>query len=126
MVQNSLEYLKIRTINGIDYCYANTFIEADTDFYTKEIVPYNLCVVILLGFIFPAVLTLFLWYGKKKKITNKLYFTRKLGILYLEYKDKVVFWELLLIFLVIFGYFWLFLFIFFVFFILESDYCGYC
>lgn len=100
MVQNALEYLKTRKVNGEEYCFANIFILKDSDFYKYEIVPLNICMVIFLGFVFPLVLALFLIKGHKNKRLKRVAFERKLGILYLEYKEKNYYWELIIILMV--------------------------
>lgn len=74
MVLNSLDYLKSRKVNGIDYCFANTFIEMDTDFYKDEIQPTNIAVIIVIGILFPCLLGMVLVLGKKSDKLRKLDF----------------------------------------------------
>lgn len=89
----------MRTINNTKYCQANTFILIDSDMYKNEILPLNLFAIILLGLIFPLILSFFLIKGYRQKNLKKISFERKLGILYLEYKEKHFYWELIIIFL---------------------------
>lgn len=62
---NTLKYLKIREINGVDYCSANTFVKIESDFYKYEIFPLNLTLLILMGFFLPLGLLIAMLYGKK-------------------------------------------------------------
>lgn len=69
MILNALSYLKIRSVNGVKYCYANTFILIDSDFYRNEIIPLNAIIILVLGIVFPLALGMLLVMGKRK---NKL------------------------------------------------------
>lgn len=98
IIQISLEFLKIRTYNGIDYCSANTYIKIDSDLYQKEIMPLNILSAILIGLVFPFLLILLLTLGKRKQILKTVKFKREAGILFLEYKNQLFLWEIVIIF----------------------------
>lgn len=100
MMLDSLEYLRIREVNGVKYCYKNTFIKIDSDFYNNEVLPLNVTIIVLSALVFPLVLTKVLLKAKLRKNLNKVSFQRKIGVLYLEYKKKNFYWELIIILVV--------------------------
>lgn len=65
MVLNAFEYLKVRTVNGVDYCFSNTSILIDSDYFRTNVLPLNIVVVVLLGVVFPIILTVFMVMGKR-------------------------------------------------------------
>lgn len=100
MVLNSLQYLKSRNIDGIEYCLANTFIKIDSSFYKKEVFPLNVTILIIFTLVFPLFLAILLLTAHKKRTLKHISVQRKIGALYQEYKDHHFYWELLLIILV--------------------------
>lgn len=64
----------MRRVNGEEYCFANTFIKMDSEFYRSSIMPFNIASALLSGFLFPVLLFLIIWYGKKKNLFHSLAF----------------------------------------------------
>lgn len=73
-MQNSLDYLKIRKVGEEKYCFANTFIKIESEFYNNNIRPYNVLSAVISGFVFPFLLTVLIFYGKRKNILSSLSF----------------------------------------------------
>lgn len=63
--------------------------------------PYNIIILLILGFIFPFSLLTLLVKGKKSNKLNSTLFKKKAGILYMEYRNNTYYWEIINIFTVI-------------------------
>lgn len=84
-----------RNVSGKKYCVADTNIDCSSTFYKTEVVPVNLIISITLGLAIPLFLGYRLYDGNKKNILNRVTNQRKYGILYMEHKHHLYFWEII-------------------------------
>lgn len=95
ILKNSLEFLSCREVNGIKYSRADSNIKCDNNFYKYDILPVNISLIVLLGFLIPLIIGYLLIKGQKKGAISNIDFKRTYGILYLDLQPKNYYFEIL-------------------------------